>query len=186
MPEEMLDFFIWEEEYRDTATKLRENYGADPAEVATKCFVGRHSKANLRNFIHEQWFELKNAADRYGDKFQDDLLGRCKCPKQLQMLFDEQDICFEPFETRRGKYPQLTNKQFYEQAVKLTYTIASYGAEYVAKQKSKIQAVEKAGMITMEAVSGVADAMQQHLQAQGYLQCELPPAYLANLEACRD
>jgi hypothetical protein len=188
----MLAFLCWNR-HGNTAEKLCEHYGKQPSEIAARHFADKTSRANLRQLIREQWWKLAGAANQYADETEMKALDENQCPEQLQKLLDADGVVLKPFEHRRRSYAQLTDQQFYEQAVRLTYIIAAYGAEYVARkeveaairifeQEVRSQLSGKANLSAWATMAKISEAVQYEQQNQGYLQCEIPSTCLSFME----
>ncbi len=189
------------EEYGRAAQKILEHYAAgdSPAKAVRTSFTDVKMKAGLRSLIREQSSKVWLLADGPSP---DQLMAELGQPQKhvyetlelsfahpswrgpLQEYLDERDIVIEPFLERRRAYPQLSAREFYEQAVCFSYAMMEYGGRLqIAKLQSEF---EQAAAEAVETLSvrepKTLEYIQQEQQQQGVLKCDFPDAYIEWLE----
>lgn len=173
---------------RNTGWILEEHYGEDSATIAAQHFADRKSKADIRKFINSQAMALEwRASQYYKDQSHAEPLAwkydqrkEGKWPKPLQEKLDQEGIILRAYEERRRQYPKLSDQEFYEQTVKLAYTLALYTGKYELEkeaEKRKTENEREAKQMT-QARPAIFDCLHQSQVDDGYLQCDLPPGYL--------
>ncbi|ESA37131.1 hypothetical protein N836_00180 [Leptolyngbya sp. Heron Island J] len=181
-------------QHRKASEVLNQHYGEDPAVIAAQYFTTANDRTYLRGLMYRQADRLYWEGRSQGDiQSKPDIflareswiagLKESSLGQALQARLDSEGIIIRPFEEGRRLYKQLSNEEFYKQAIQFVYCMATVTTEYLQQLD-----YEK----WFEDHSKTHPEIYKRQQKQGYLQCDiyqgnprcdLPPNYLAALQA---